>query len=183
MTAVDTAQFSAQEYNLYIRDNLNEMAAAKVTALSQYFVTAGHRSLDAFGIVDSFVLGTNTTTSGSYTMLSGGPFVTTDTNKSALLFFGCAMSNSTTGASCSVSVRVSGNSTVDANNNWRILHDGRAANQQTRTMGIHYFQANLHEGKESHPELRAGLNTFTMQCRVVGGTGSFSRRYIAVMPL
>jgi hypothetical protein len=183
MTAVDGTIFSAQEYNQHIRDNLMQMFPAKATQSAQYAVTAGFRSLSAYRMTTAFVSGTNTTTSTSYVTLTGGPSITLTTSDSALVFFACAASNSTASASSAVSVSVSGATSVPSSNQWRILHDGRVANQQTRTMCIHYFSRNMLDGRRKHSELKPGSNTFTMQAKIVGGTGSFSRRYLAVMPL
>lgn len=174
MTAVDTAMFSCQEYNLHIRDNLLETAPAKVTAKGQYFVTAGARQVAAYGIGDNFVTTAQTRTSTSFGDLTTvGPTVTITTGVSALVWFAVAMSHSNANSQCSASVAVSGASTIKANNHWRIIHDGKAAGNVTRTMGMHRFAA----------ELKPGSNTFKVQYKSNGSTATFSRRYLAVMPL
>lgn len=174
MTAVDTAQFSHQEYNMYIRDNLNQMAPAKATAAGQYLVTSGFREIAMRSISDDFITTSQTRTSTAYGDLTTvGPTVTVETGDSALVFFAVAMSNSATNAQSSCSVAVSGTSTIAAHNHWRIIHDGKAAGNVTRTMGVHRFAA----------ELKPGSNTFTVKYKVASNTGTFSRRYLAVMPL
>jgi hypothetical protein len=174
MTAVDTTAFSTQDYNLYVRDNMRMMAPEVATAAEQYCVTAGFREIAMRSIADAFISTSQTTTSTTYTNLTTvGPQVTVDTGVSALVFFAVAMSNNTLNSQCSASVEVSGSSNVKANNHWRIIHDGKAAGNVTRTMGIHRFAA----------ELKEGSNTFTVKYKVASNTGTFSRRYLAVMPL
>lgn len=174
MTAVAGTQFSAQEYNLFIRDNLNETAPGKMTAAEQYFTTTGSRKIGAWNIHDAFVSTAQTRTSTSYGNLTTvGPTVTCTTGISALVWFAVAMSHSNANSQCSASVGVTGASSIKPNNHWRIIHDGKAAGNVTRTMGMHRFAA----------ELKPGENTFTVQYKSNGSTATFSRRYLVVMPL
>lgn len=179
MTAVANATFSAQEYNTYIRDNLLATAPALATASGQHFVTTGARALAARSTTAATTTGSNTTTSTTYASITGGPVVTVTTGKSALIWFSATISNSLADTQTSVSVAVSGGTNIPANNNWRIINDGRPANEAIRVMSCHRFAHGAPDG----PDLIAGSNTFTMKYRVGGGTGTFLNRHLIVMPL
>jgi hypothetical protein len=170
MTAVAGATFSAAQFNQYVRDNLNETGPAKVTALGQILVSTAANALAA-RTPDATVVTTSSTTAGtSYGDLAAttGPAVTQNTGTSALVWFGCALSNSGANAS-RASVVVSGASSIAANDQWAVINTGTAV---FRMMTGHRFTG-----------LTAGSNIFTMKYDVSAGTGTFLNRELIVIPL
>ncbi|MFT2016285.1 hypothetical protein ACMA1D_10645 [Streptomyces sp. 796.1] len=174
MTAVAGATFSAQEYNLYIRDNLMTTAPAKATAAGQHFVTSGAREITARTTTGSSAAGTVTATTDIYTAKTGGPQVTVTTGSEALVWFAAELSNDTAQGQSSCSVAATGASNVPAHNNWRLINDGTPAGQPLRAMSFHRFT-----------ELNPGSNTFTMLYRAgtTSEIASFAERHLVVMPL
>lgn len=175
MTAVANSTFSATEYNVHIRDNLLTSAPAKATAAGQYFVTGRtEHAIEARSIGTQTVATSQTTSSIAYVNLATvGPTATVTCNTEALVWYSAAISNSLLNVSCSVSIAVTGASHYPAENGWwRMLSDGKPANQTARTMACARIVS-----------LTPGSNTFTMKYRVGGGTGTFSDRHLVVMPL
>lgn len=115
-----------------------------------------------------------TTTSTSYTStLSGGagtlgPTLTLTTGVRSLIAFHTRQSTSVGGTNVWTSVAISGATTIAANDNWAMSYD---------LTGQHYFGITYLE-----KNLTAGSNTFTMQYRVTGGTGTFANRRLNVVP-
>jgi hypothetical protein len=173
MTAVANTAFTAAQFNLYVRDNLNETAPAKATAAGRMFVTTGvnaiaERANDGVDIATS-----ETTTSTSYTDLTTpGPSITLTTGVKALVAFAARLANNTGGATSSASVEVSGASTQAGSDFRAIRFESSAANDEAR-IGIFY----VHEG------LSSGSNTFKLQYRVSAGTGTFVDRNLSVIAL
>lgn len=173
MTAVSGATFAASEFNTYVRDNLNETAPAKATAAGQLFVSTGTNAIAARTPDTSNVNTSQTTASTTYTDLATvGPTVTATTGTSALVFISSTMNTSSSGQNVYTSYAVSGASSVTATDDRAVLLQAAAANQAIRAT-----HAYLETG------LTAGSNTFTAKYRVTGGTGTYSNRRIAVLPL
>jgi hypothetical protein len=173
LTAVDGVEFTASQYNIYIRDNMLEMGIAKATAATQYFCSTGTNKLAAYTAKTATVATSQTTTSTEYTNLSTtGPSVTVDHGKTAMVFLACEMSNSSADLQSAASFSASGTSHVSAHDSYRLVADGTAASQPSR-----YSMVRL-VGK-----LTTGTSTFTMKYRVGGGTGTFLNRTITVFPL
>jgi hypothetical protein len=175
MTAVDTATFSANEFNTHVRDNLLQQGPAKVTATGQYLMTAGFRELVAWNIEKDFQSGTVSTTNNSYEALSGGPTVTVTTGSAAMVFFGCNIYNSSSNWQANASVAVSGATYVPASDKWRISWDGfnSGSGNACRFSSFHRFE-----------HLNPGSHTFTMQYRnASANAGNFLNRTLIVMPM
>ena len=122
------------------------------------------------GTAGAAVNTSETTTSTTFTDLATvGPAVTLDTGTSAIVFIAAQVSNS--GANLSfMSVAVSGASSIAAAfDNVLMYHNG--------TSGAHHGSFGILTG------LTAGTNIFTAKYSVGGGTGTWLRRKIAVIPL
>lgn len=171
MTAVANTAFTAAQFNLYVRDNLNTTPAALATVAGRLFVSTGVNAIAERDIVESTPMGSDTTAGTSYTDLAGGagPSVTITTGSQALVWVGCTMSNSGANGG-GMSFAVSGASTISPSNGIQYGFWGAAGAAGTAS----WF------GKVS---LTAGTNTFTAKYIVTGGTGTFSTRRIGVMAL
>jgi hypothetical protein len=172
MTAVANSTFSAAQFNQYVRDNLNETAPAKATAAGSYFAGAGVNSIVERRPVTAADLTTGTTTSTTYTNLTGssvGPAVTCETGPNALVILRAGIMNSGVG-SARMAYDISG------------AHTQAAADNR----GIHVFGlADLNIGASDATlmtTLTPGVNTFTAKYRVSSGTGTFAARRIIVFP-
>lgn len=172
MTAVAGSTFTAAQFNLYVRDNLNETAPAKATSAGQFFVSTAANAIAARQLVGAVVATSQTTTTTSYTNLATvGPTVTCATSNRAVVFFASEISNSGTAGASSVSVDVTGATTIGASNAWRAVQDGVAASNVNRVGVAHLFTS-----------LNAGNNTFTMKYLAGSGTATFGNREIIVLP-
>lgn len=123
------------------------------------------------------VLTTETTTTTTYTDLTtSGPAVTVTTGTTALVSVSAQMATGTAGDGAAMSFAVSGATVVAASDNFGavISGSGSVANLTVQcSNGMYYITG-----------LTAGSNTFTAKYRAVtGGTATFLRRNIAVIPL
>lgn len=173
MTAVSGQPFSAGQFNRYIRDNLNELAAAKATIAGQFFVADGKNTLSARTVVGGFVSTSQTTTSTAYTDLAtAGPSVSCTTGTNALIFFSALLSNSTTTNVSKVAVNISGANSEDPRDDWKLMASGTTAANPQRISCCRRMSF-----------MTPGTSTFTLQYGVDGGTGTFATRSIIVIPL
>lgn len=172
MTAVANTVFTAAQFNLHVRDNLNETAVAKATQISSIFVGNGLNSIvERLPQVDN-VATSETTASTTYTDLATvGPSVTTATGSRALVFIRAAFENSGANNGTFMSWDVTGATTFAASENQAVNFAGLSAATRWR-LGSHYMISSL----------TPGTNTFTMKYRVTAGTGTFLARQIAVIP-
>jgi hypothetical protein len=172
MTAVANTVFTAAQFNTHIRDNLAETAPAKATTAGRIFVTTGANSIAERPLETAAISTSQTTTSVTYTDLSTvGPSVTITTGPAAIVWASCFIQNNTSGASSHMSFAVSG-ATAIAASDVDALRFNAAANNDFMRAG---FTAKV--------TLTPGSNTFTMQYRVSGNTGTFANRSITVMSL
>lgn len=171
MTAVASSVFTAAQFNMFIRDNLNETAPAKATTASGYFTVSNTNEITERISESAAVLVQETSTSTSYDDLATqGPAVTVDTGPNAMVIVHGSMANSGTG-SARMSYEVSGSTSI--------------AGADNRGVGV-YGSANtgvLASGVTLHSDLVPGSNTFTAKYRVSSGTGTFLSRRIVVFPL
>lgn len=169
-TAVANSSFTAAQFNTYVRDNFNETPAAKATTLGSYFATSATNQISERIAQTSTVTGAETTSSTSYTSLTTpGPAVTVTTGVAALVLIHSECANNGTGGS-RASYAVSGASTSAATDAHCVFFGGVA------TTGV---------GADCtvwETALTPGSNTFTMQYRVSGNTGTFTNRRITVLP-
>lgn len=172
ITAVANATFTAAQFNASVRDNLLQTAPALATTAGRFFATTAANAIAERIPSASTVTATETTTATSYSALTtAGPAVTVTTGPTVLVSFGCSVSNDTAGANVFTSYALSGANTAASNDNWSM---GNAASATARPMVA--SRVKMETG------ITAGSNTFTMQYRVSGGTGTFSGRHIAVIP-
>lgn len=175
ITFVGNQEFKATHLNVYLRDNMLEMATPTATTESSYFMSDGGNSLAERNIKAKRETSSSSTTSTSFaapTAGNAGPAVTVTTGTRALVWIGAQMQNSAAG-DAAMSWAVSGASTIAAANTWDIQLSGTTAANPCQWGNVH-----MHEG------LTAGSNTFTAQYRTSGATtATFDKRIIIVMPL
>lgn len=173
MTAIAGSVFTAAQFNQYIRDNLSSTAPALATTVSSYFVTSAPNQIAERYAVSDYQAGSSTTTSTTYTDLADGahPTVTATTGTMAWVHIYCNMNGATAPGATWMSYAVSGATTAAAGDD-------------------HAFQLQSTGGQRAgisvlHTGLTPGLNTFTGKYRITStaGTGTFSVRRIAVLPL
>jgi hypothetical protein len=173
MTAVANATFTAAQFNLYVRDNLNETFPAKTTGAGQIAVSTGANSIAARTVSSNTVTTSETTASGSYTDLATvGPQVTVTTGTAALVAISSSIANNADSTASFVSYAVTGATTAAADDSWGLELDGVAANNTNRFGVFH-----------RHVGLTAGSNTFTMKYKAGSNTSTFSNRRLLVIPL
>lgn len=178
MTATTNQTFTAAQWNTHVRDNFAETEAAKASTRGRYLVSNGNNALREFSWFTNYNTNVRSSTSTSYTDLSGGtgPQVGLSTSSAVLVFFSVSMGNETSNQQCWASVAVTGASTVAAADTWALMTDGvssaSSTDNQVRMSGFHRFTG-----------LTVGHNVFTVRYRVTGGTGWFGQRAIQVMPL
>lgn len=172
MTAVSGSVYTAAQFNTFTRDNLNETAPAKATTNGGYFVAIGLNEIAERVGARETITTSETTTSTSYTDLpTVGPTVTVDTGPFALVIWGAQMSNSTADLSTRMSIEVTGASSI--------------AESDTRALSFDPSSANgIFQGSHAvfYDDLTPGSNTFTAKYRVAGGTGTYLRRRLIVLP-
>ncbi len=165
---VTSAQLNAQ-----LRSNMLETAPAKATAAGRLIVTSGVNRI-AERVVATDInndIGTRTSTSyGTLTSGGAGPSVTVTTGPLALTFMNARSENSDGGVATWTSFAISG-ATTDP------IIDQRAILQQAGTGDANRV------GVISLNNINDGSNTFLMQYRVSGGTGTFQDRRLIVMAL
>jgi hypothetical protein len=159
--------------NAQLRDNMLQQAAEIVTGERGYVVSNGLNSLAVRHTRRANVLATVTTTSTSYTSpsTSPGPTLTLDTDTQCVLMYEAHMKDSVGGNASYASVAVSGATTIAADDSWA-LRAQRIADESMCCAQFRWFNT-----------LTPGENTFTMQYRVGGGTGTFKWRRLMALPL
>lgn len=174
LTAVANASLTAAQWNASVRDNLLMTAPAQASTAGSLITVSGTNSVVQRTSDAQQQLGGETTTSTTYTgTLSGGagtagPSITVTCTR-ALVSFSCRQSTSVATTNVWTSVAVSGASTIAASDNYATSMD--ILNAQI-FHGLTYVEKSL----------TAGSNTFQMQYRVSGGTGTFATRRLNVVP-
>lgn len=162
-----------------IRDDLLETAPAKATTAGGIFVATGANAVAERIPTAAFVAALETTASTSYTDLAtSGPSVTVTTGTKAIAFVRCRISNSSAGSIGYVSIDVSGATTIAAADTFAIQYESSNAGDIAVFGGPIWFGTGGTAGA-----LTAGSNTFKLQHRVNGGTGTFQNRELTVIPL
>lgn len=172
MTAVANATFTAAQFNLYVRDNFLETAAAKATTAGRIFVTSGVNSIVEREITSDSVITSQTTTSGSYTDLATiGPQRTVATGVLALVLWSGSTTNTINLEAALMSVAVSGATTIAASDGSALCVRGPTA-PQTQSAAQFRMMA-----------LSPGNNTFTCKYRALAGTATFGERRLTIIAL
>lgn len=172
MTYTAGATLTAAQLNTYLRDNLNETAVAKATTAGSLFVATGLNAIAERIPAVNLVSTSETTTSTSYgNLTTSGPSVTCTTSTKALVIVSAQAANNTGGNSSYMSWKVTGATTAASADTWAL---------EFRDAGT----TGLMNASRAHLEasLTAGSNVFTAEYRVSGGTGTFQRRHIVVIP-
>ncbi|MFT2016284.1 hypothetical protein ACMA1D_10640 [Streptomyces sp. 796.1] len=178
MTAVPGSPLTAAQFNTYVRDNLLETEAAKANFTGNMLITTGANAITARNCFRSRTLTASTTSSTTYTGLDsgGGPTVTVTTGTTALVWVATWMENTAPSNATMASVSVSGATVVAASDTNMVAMQGLSASPPTPN-SVRYGVTYRFTG------LTPGVNTFTMEYRVSGGTGTFSNRELLVMAL
>jgi hypothetical protein len=172
LTAIAGTALTAAQWNATVRDNLLETAPAKATsATAAYFVGNGTNSIVQRQISEANVGTAESTTSTSYTGLSGsgpnlGP-LTTGTR--AMVWIQAEQNNATANIETYTSFSVDGDTTSSSSDDHAMISNADAG-QDTRAC-VCKLQT-----------LTAGSNEFKMQYRVASGNGTWARRRIQVQP-
>lgn len=120
-------------------------------------------------LVGAAVLTSEATASGTFTALAtAGPAVTLTTRGVALAIWGAQMFNATAGASCRMSVAVSGATTIAAQFANAALVTAGSSGDAIRGVGFELFIVN------------PGSNTFTCQYAAQSATATFINRKLVV---
>ena len=174
MTATAGA-FTAANFNLHIRDNLNVQSPALATVIGSHFVSTAANTLVKRKNASAYVATSNTmTASGSYADLAiPGPTYTVTTGTKAIVGISAFTGNSAAGVTNRqwMSIAVSGATTTAASDTWALM--------MTQNAASNYQCASVW----TLMTLNAGANTFTAQYRVSAGTGTFYSRGLVVIPL
>lgn len=174
LTAVLNATLTAAQWNIHIRDNLNETEAAKATTMGGIMTVSATNQIAERLIKSSALSTANSTTSTSYTNLySLGPSVNVTTGAKALVMFSAGATNSGLNGQSAVSVGVSGATTIAPIDDWAIIVDGITAG----TLSDNFIKRS---SAHLFTTLTPGSNTFYMQYKAGSGTGYFYRREIIV---
>lgn len=176
MTAVANDIFTADAFNTFVRDNLNETEAAVVDGAGQYFVATGANAL-AKRSPSSARVDTSQSYTGGVTwgnLATSGPSVTVTTGTSALVHIAAEMQTDVDYRTCRATVRVTGATTINEDDHpCQIIWDGTVAGNSARL------------GTWTKLGLNSGSNTFQMRYSTggTGVTGTYQYRHIIVVPL
>lgn len=174
MTAVASTVFTAAQWNIHGRDNLNMNAPGVATTAGGWIVTAGYNTLAQRIPAVQYTGTSGNTDSTSYTDLdSFGSTVTITTGPMAIVSIGSQISNSTAGVGGRVSVATTGASSIPENDGNSFYIESGNANDAFKGCWTTIFSDNF----------VAGSNTFTQKYRASGGgVATFSGRLLTVIP-
>lgn len=176
MTAVANTAFTAAQFNTHVRDNLLETAPAKALNSGSLIVSAGNNTVVERTPQVDFNFSSGTTSSTTYTNLSGGtsvgPSITFTSGGIAFVSISCRISNNTAGQTSFVGIERSGTDSAVATEENAIQFKTSSSNQHIQASFCTIYDAGHNPG--SH--------TFTMKYKVSGGTGTFDNRIITVIP-
>jgi hypothetical protein len=172
-TFVANTVLSARDLNDQIRDNQQELMAAKATLEGGYFLSDGPNMLVERRRKAHTLAAWSWTASTTYADPSvggTGPIVTMETGSNALIWIKGEISNSGT-SDAYMSVAVTGNSVIAASDTYSLAFSGA-------TKAV--FQASYGFMMDT---LTPGTNTFTVKYRASAGTSYFVNRQLSVFPM
>jgi hypothetical protein len=174
-TAVSNTALTAAVWNATVRDNLNETAPAKATAIGTIFVGTGANSIAQRTVTYGQVAASESTATTTYTALTtAGPSVSITTSTNALVFISAQLSQSTSSAFACMSQAVSGASSIAATDTEALMFQaGAASSSGIRASTVIALTS----------QLTSGSNVFTAQYRASAGTATFGNRRLAVIGL
>jgi hypothetical protein len=170
MTATSGNVYTAAQFNTNTRDNLNASPNALATTAGSIFVTTAAGAIAERIPAAAHVDTAETTNSASPTDLTTpGPAVTVTSGTHLLVIINCRISSSSSSYAAIVSFDISGATTFTAD----IQHSGNSAGTSSATAGGTWLM-----------DATAGSNTVTLQYWTSSGgsTGTFSNRYLVVIP-
>lgn len=173
-TFADGNALTADDLNIYLRDNLMETMTAKATTQGAMFFSTDVNTWTERYPNYQRVNTTLSTTSATYVDL-GGPEVDVVTGTDAWVLMTCQIGNTTANSATYVSYNVNGASSIASAYSQGIRLDGYVASTGDNYIGCMMF--------DLRSDLTPGLNTFKMTYRVDAGTGVFSYSNLAVIPL
>lgn len=183
-TWVSDEVLTADDLNVYLRDNLLELSPSKATTAGSIFVTESPSVISERIIMSDYIAASESSSATSYTDLrTVGPSVTVKTSSQAFVFLYCHMyatlSNSSTPDNYAVWMNFD---VTGATTDFAVNRDSTAIMLQSsngQRWGITILYTNMNPG----------WNTFTVKYRVSQPTsgsapiGTWSNRRIAVLPL
>lgn len=183
MTAVSNAIFTAAQFNTNVTANLMETVPYYCTSAvtnGSYFVKTGTNSINGGQrcptTAETATLETRNTANNTYADLSTvGPTVTVTTGTMALVIISCTLFNSALNGFSGMSFEIDTGSVLAAADTHAIVY------QQPSSAGSADLQC-------SFSRLITGLTPGSHQFRAkyrndaAGGTSTFSRRYLTVLP-
>lgn len=179
MTALPEQTFTANDWNTYVRDNL--LATMRGVSINEsgtrYFASEFANTLGERQVTHDFIADEGTTTSTSYTDLTGsvtGPEVDVETGTSMLVLLQCRVSTPDPDVSALASFDITDEVDGAPRDFWAVSGGRRVGTVAYQTMcSISYVTG-----------LAPGLHFVQMKYRVNGtGTGSFRFRRITIVPL
>ncbi len=172
-TWVTAEVVTASNMNTEVRDNFLETAPAKATSVDQFFVSTAANTIERRITGENTVITQETTASTTYTDLTTtGPAVTVTSGTRLLIILTSFMNVDSAGDQAFMSYAISGATSASASDNEALNYESGAANDLMQASW-----ARLRTG------LTAGSNTVTAKYRTTGGTATFRRRYITLIPL
>jgi hypothetical protein len=173
MTAVAGTAFTAAQFNVYVRDNLNTTAPAVATTAGRLIVTTGLNAVTERNPDVSYLATSQGTATTTYIDLATvGPTITVTAGIKAIVIIGCAISNSTAGSGGRTSVDLTGANTQAAADTNSFLIESGNASDAFKGSWVTIFSP-----------LTPGSTQFRLKYRCVGAaTANFSDRLIAVVP-
>jgi hypothetical protein len=173
MTAVAGTAFTAAQFNVYVRDNLNTTAPAVATTAGRIIVTTGLNSITERNPSVALVATSQGTATTTYTDLATtGPAVTVTCGVKAMVIIGGGVSNTTAGSGGRIAVDVTGAHTSAASDTNSFLAESGNASDTFKGTWVTIYSP-----------ITAGSSTFTAKYRCVGAaTANFNDRLVAVVP-
>ena len=163
--------FTAALANTHLRDNLNETAPGKASTAGGFFVATGANAIAERIPTRATVVTSETTASTSYVDLAtAGPAVTVTSGALVLVLLSCQLRNNTVNDFSLMSYAISSATTQAADDDQAVLATASTADARYGASQAWLVTVN------------AGSNVFTAKFRVSGGTGTFERREISVLP-
>lgn len=175
VTAVSNATLTSAQWNASVRDDLLTTGPALATAAGNLFVSNGANSL-AQRIPSSDTINTQeTTTSTSYVNLTTtGPTAASVISDVRAIVWWTVQSNTGAVSTESISsIDISGATTTAASDNY-------CTDVQQPATGTAFVDISV--ARTVRLTVTAGTNTYQVKYRVTGGTGTFRRRSIVVLP-
>lgn len=173
LTAVANTPFTAAQWNVYVRDNLNTTAPGVATAAGRWITVSGLNSIIERSVGVEYLGTSDTTDSTSYDDLDTfGPEVAITTGEKTIFTIGAMISNSTAGRGGRMSVQVSGSTSIGAGDGSCFYAESGNTNDAYKGTWTAMFET-----------LVPGSNTFTSKYRAASGpTATFSERLLMIAP-